>query len=397
MFIIEKLKLGSAFSGIGAWEEAFKNLGIDYDLQFFSEIDPYAIKSYCAIHNEPESKNIGDIITVDVKKLPDIDVLVYSPPCQAFSAAGRQLGFEDKRGILFFDALKIIEEKKPKYALMENVKGLTSKKFENEFALMLQSLEEAGYSNYLPPTRHNVLNATDYGMCQNRERVFIVSIRKDIDDGNFEFPKPISLEINLKDITNIKFDVKGCSLRTRNYMGQPQQLEVRKDNVSNTVITVPKDCMIAIVDDLYAGRPARVYDEVAPTLRADRQGLKVLELEDILEPDAKPPILHNIYGGFKEKEPRIFNDYSPTIRTAAGGGHIPSVCTTDESKVEKVVDGYRIRKLTPLECFRLQGFSDESFFKAKNAGVSNTQLYRQAGNSICVPVPQAIIKKLFDN
>ena len=280
---------------------------------------------------------------------------------------------------------------------MENVKGLTSKKFENEFKLMLQSLEEAGYNNYLPTTKHHVLNAKDYGMCQNRERVFIVSIRKDIDDGEFIFPETIQLELKLKDITNTDSEIKGCSLRTRNYMGQPQQLEIRKDNVSNTVTTVTKDCMVAIIDDLYAGRPARVYEDIAPTLRADRQGLKVLELEDILEEDANPPILHNIYGGFNEKEPRIFNDYSPTIRTAAGGGHIPSVCTTDESKVEKVVDGYRIRKLTPLECFRLQGFSDESFYKAKNAGVSNTQLYRQAGNSICIPVPQAIIKKLFNN
>lgn len=193
---------------------------------------------------------------------------------------------------------------------------MTSKKFEDEFSTMLKSLAEAGYNNYLPNNKHKVLNAKDYGMCQNRERVFIVSIRKDIDDGSFKFPEPFPLEF---------------------------------------------------------------------------------KLQDILEPDAQLPILHNIYGGFNEKEARIFNEYSPTIRTAAGGGHITSVCTTDESKVEKIVDGYKIRTLTPLECWRLQGFSDEDFYKAKNAGVSKTQLYRQAGNSICKVVPYHIFKNLFHN
>ena len=188
------LKVGSCFTGIGAWEKALIRLGIEFELMFFSEIDKYAIKSYCAIHNESESKNLGDITKVDVEKVPDIDLFVYSPPCQAFSVAGRQEGFNDKRGILFFDSLKIIEAKRPKICCMENVKGLTTKKFKNEFASMLESLEELGYNNY-----YQVLNAKHYGIPQNRERIFIISIRKDVDDCNFQFPEPFDNGLRLKD------------------------------------------------------------------------------------------------------------------------------------------------------------------------------------------------------
>ena len=145
---MDKLKIGSCFTGIGAWEKGFEYLGIDCDLKFFCEFDKYPVKSYIEMFNEDENKNIGDITKANVENLPDIDVFCYSPPCQAFSIAGKQLGFEDKRGILFFESLKIIQAKKPKYCLMENVKGLTTKKFNAEFQEMLKSLENEGYKNY---------------------------------------------------------------------------------------------------------------------------------------------------------------------------------------------------------------------------------------------------------
>lgn len=123
--------------------------------------------------------------------------------CQAFSLAGKQMGFDDERGVLFFDALRIIKVKKPKYALMENVKGLTGKKFKEEFYTMLKKLEEAGYNNY-----YKVLNSKDYGIPQNRERIFIVSIRKDIDDGSFEFPEEFDNGLRLKDMLEPIVDEK---------------------------------------------------------------------------------------------------------------------------------------------------------------------------------------------
>lgn len=203
------MKVLSLFSGIGAFEKALDNLQIPYELAGFSEIDKYAVKSYCAIHGVDESMNLGDITKIDEKALPkDVDLITYGFPCQDISLAGKQKGmFNDDgtqtRSGLFFEALRIIEATKPKIAIAENVKNLTGKKFKEQFELVLKSLEEAGYSNYW-----KVLNAKDYGIPQNRERVFIVSIRKDIDDGRFEFPEGFPLKLRLKDMLDAEVDEK---------------------------------------------------------------------------------------------------------------------------------------------------------------------------------------------
>jgi DNA (cytosine-5)-methyltransferase 1 len=306
---LEKLRVLELFAGIGAWSKALENLNIPHEVVLAVENDEKTIHSYNLIHNT-NFKPI-DITKLNEKEVPDCDIICYSPPCQAFSQAGKQLGFEDQRGILFFDALRIIKEKKPKYALMENVKGLTQKKFQNEFAIMLDELERAGYKNYW-----KVLNAKDYKIPQNRERVFIISVRDDINQ-EFNFPEPLQ--------DNNKIDV------------------------------------------------IKFFEE-----------------------DAVLPILHNIYGGFKEKKPRIFNEYSPTIRTAAGGGHIPSVCTRDENKVQKEVAGFKIRTFTPKECFRFMGFDDKDHdILIKENKIKNTQLYKMAGNSIVVDVVERIFYNLL--
>ena len=203
------MKILSLFSGIGAFEKALENLNVPFELVAFCEIDKYAAKSYCAIHSVDESKNLGDITKVDETKLPkDIDLLTYGFPCQDISLAGKQQGLFNEDGTqtrsgLFFDALRIIEATKPKIAIAENVKNLTSKKFAEQFRIVLDSLEEAGYNNYW-----KVLNAKDFGVPQNRERVFIVSIRKDIDHGLFQFPEPFSLEKRLKDVLEDEVDEK---------------------------------------------------------------------------------------------------------------------------------------------------------------------------------------------
>ena len=203
------LRYLSLFSGIGAFEKALTNLGVKYEVVNYCEIDKYASKSYSAIHGIPESKNLWDITKVNVCDLPkDIDLLTYGFPCQDISLAGKQKGmFNDDgsltRSGLFFKALDVIEYVKPKIAIAENVKALTSKKFTEQFKTILDSLEKAGYHNYW-----KVLNAKDYGIPQNRESVFIVSIRKDIDHNTFEFPKPYSLEKRLKDFLEPHVDEK---------------------------------------------------------------------------------------------------------------------------------------------------------------------------------------------
>ena len=174
----------------------------------FSEIDKYAAASYCAIHGIDASKNLGDITKIDESKLPkDIDLITYGFPCQDISLAGKQKGLFNEDGTptrsgLFFDALRIIEATKPKFAIAENVKNLTGKKFKEQFEIVLQSLENAGYNNYWM-----VLNAKDFGIPQNRERVFIISIRSDVDQG-YEFPEKQELKLRLKDMLEEKVDEK---------------------------------------------------------------------------------------------------------------------------------------------------------------------------------------------
>jgi DNA (cytosine-5)-methyltransferase 1 len=203
------LKLLSLFSGIGAFEKALDKLGVEYELINYCEFDKYASKSYAAIHNVDELLNLGDITKVNEKDLPkDIDLITYGFPCQDISLAGRQKGlFNDDgtqtRSGLFFEALRIIEETQPKIAIAENVKNLVGKKFKPQFEIVLESLDKAGYNNYW-----QVLNAKDYGIPQNRERVFIVSIRKDIDNGKFKFPEPFELKLRLKDMLEDEVDEK---------------------------------------------------------------------------------------------------------------------------------------------------------------------------------------------
>lgn len=179
----EKLRVLSLFSGIGAFEKALTNIGVNYDLVGFSEIDKYAIKSYCAIHNESEDKNLGDVSKVELDNIPNCDLITYGFPCQSFSVQGKKLGFEDReKGGLFFEAIRIAKDKKPKYMIAENVKNLISHDNGNTLSTVLSTLEDIGYVNYF-----KVLNSVNFGIPQRRERVFIVSIRKDIDK-KFEFP-----------------------------------------------------------------------------------------------------------------------------------------------------------------------------------------------------------------
>lgn len=201
------MKLLSLFSGIGAFEKALKNLGLPVEVVNFSEIDKFAAKAYCAVHGLPASLNLGDVAQIDATLLPDdIDLITYGFPCQDISVAGKQQGlFNDDgsqtRSGLFFEAARIIKATQPRVAIAENVKGLTSKKFAEQFDTVLNSLTEAGYINYWA-----VLNAKAFGLPHNRERLFIVSIREDLDTGCFCFPKGSGLNKTLADLLQTTVD-----------------------------------------------------------------------------------------------------------------------------------------------------------------------------------------------
>ena len=396
-------KVLSLFSGIGAFEKALKNIGVDYDLVGYSEIDKYASKSYAAVHNVDESMNLGDITKINEKELPkDIDLITYGYPCQDISLAGKQKGLFNEDGSktrsgLFFDALRIIEEIQPRVAIAENVKNLVGKKFKPQFDIILDSLDKAGYNNYW-----QVLNAKDYGIPQNRERVFIVSIRKDIDNG-FEFPKAVPLQLRLKDMLDDEVDERYYlskeqidRINNSNFMQEKKRLQ-EKDYVDTLLARDYKDPKCVAVEPKRIGG---LFD----TETSKHQAGSIWDKERI------SPTIDTMQGGYRQPlvtiDDNVSNDeikinvignYSPSgydaSRIVDENGLAPTV-KENHGTVTATIQNYRIRKLTPKECWKLMGFDDEDFEKAEKVN-SNTQLYKQAGNSIVVDVLENIFIELF--
>ena len=200
---METIKVFTAFSGYDSQMMALQRVAerhdgmIGFDLVGWSEIDKYAIKAHDLLFPEYKDRNYGDISKIDWPAVPDFDLFTYSSPCQDWSNAGLQRGGEEGSGTrssLLWECRKAIIAKKPKYLLLENVKALVGKKFRPYFDKWCNELSEYGYNNYW-----KVMNARDYGVPQNRERVFLLSIRKDADDGNFVFPQKFELKEFLKD------------------------------------------------------------------------------------------------------------------------------------------------------------------------------------------------------
>ena len=424
------MKLLSLFSGIGAFEAALDNIGIDFELVGYCEIDKYASKSYSAIHGVPESMNYGDITKIDEKKLPkDIDLITYGFPCQDISLAGKQKGLFNEDGSqtrsgLFFEALRIIEETQPKIAIAENVKNLVGKKFKEQFEIVLSSLEQAGYNNYW-----KVLNAKDFGIPQNRERVFIVSIRKDIDTGVFEFPEGYELKLRLKDL--LEDEVDECFYLSDEYMkrfinstnsgkypcgdeytvvGTTKAETDRMGTNSRHWVYDINDCMSTLDATMYkqpkqilVNRDTNKIIKVGH-INSSQDGV-VVSSDGIAKAHTSghcnmPKILvktNNSKGYDVAEVGDYINIERPGSTTRRGrvGHGVSQTLDTKENHCTIDYPPLRIRKLTPKECFRLMGFSDEDFEKAASV-CSNTQLYKQAGNSIVVDVLEELFCMMFD-
>lgn len=310
------MKVLSLFSGIGAFEKALDNLEIPYELVAYCEIDKYASKSYAAIHNVDESMNLGDITKVNEKELPkDIDLITYGFPCQDISLAGKQKGLFNEDGTqtrsgLFFEALRIIEETKPRVAIAENVKNLTSKKFSEQFKIVLESLEQAGYNNYW-----QVLNAKDYGIPQNRERVFIVSIRKDIDNGCFKFPEGFELKLRLKDMLDDEVDEKY-------YLSNVQ---VEKLHIKS------KEALIYDKSMLGFENSAREYNDIMPTITSREYKEPRVVNESRLNEINMLGLL-NIKGNEQVRRVYGADGIAPTLNTMQGGNRQPKVLIKEATK-----------------------------------------------------------------
>lgn len=538
----------------------------NWELVNFCEFDKFAIKSYCAIHNVDESLNLGDITKVDETKLADFNMICGGSPCQDFSVAGKQKGsvwtckdcgheynpltvhwikrgkcpqcnssnIEKTRSSLLVEYLRVIRANKPNFGIYENVKNIVGKQFrDTTFKLFEDELHEYGYNTYW-----KVLNAKNYGIPQNRERVYLIFIRKDLDNGQFKFPEPFDNGIRLKDILEDKVDEKfylsddKVQKFLNNFNQSKLPVTTRNSNISSTVrASYYKNGSRNICENIENGngyegvvesnnvkqignisnsnsswsnpQTGRIYnpDGISPTLntcgggqrepkiicgidksnnnpkiidnancvtsREDRgvsnregEGTAVLEY-----PKTSYCIDANYYKGTspeeyvkKHRRQLVFEENTikipqatkqgyveceiggvadlsyPNSKTRRGsvqeGGKISPTITATETGICKIeiadgcytsqsksftraplkglsrtlkanshdaglYDGIRIRKLTPKECFRLMGFSDQDFDAAQNAGISKSQLYKQAGNSIVVDVLYYIYVELY--
>ena len=416
------IKVLSLFSGIGAFERACCRIGLDWELVNYCEIDRWASLSYSMVNQCSESLNLRDVRAVTAETVRDraVDLITYGFPCQDISIAGKQQGFvndsgESTRSGLFFEALRIIKELRPRYAIAENVKALTSTKFKNEFATVLSSLEEAGYNNYW-----RVLNAKDYGIPQNRERVFIVSIRKDADEGDFQFPDKEPLMLRLRDMLEPAESVDEKYYLSTEREGVRRliaELEARYSLPAAARIgEAPVICQVGnIVDNPNRdSQRGRIYDPsgLAPTLNTvggggleakividgltrdtQKQKARVFNpsglAASLIATDYKEPPQISVIGQLKGGEKGRVVDRDGIGYTLTATEYKDPLKIAEPGNTRTV----RIRKLTPRECWRLMGFLDEEFDRVH--GISNSQLYKQAGNSIVVNVLSALLSQLF--
>ena len=417
------LRVFTAFSGYDSQCLALNRANIDYELVGWSEIDKFAIKAHNALFPLWSDRNFGDISQIDWNQVPDFDLFTYSSPCQDFSNAGKMQGGEKGSGTrssLLWECEKPIRAKMPKYLLLENVASILNKRNVHIFNSWLNVLSSIGYTNYW-----QVLNAKDYGVPQNRKRVFVVSVLNGIKP--YYFPKAIETNLRVKDILEENVDEsyylsdkyletfyktgkvwKGMSGVVGNIkklahtittdkgdglkiaVTYQQQLEPRTDGCSNTLTSVQKDNLIIEPDKVVAALRGR--EPVVLGWTRDSKGKVVdrhpVEISNTITSAKRdntqnyvvePTTTQRGHGYNPGKE---FKDVTPTITGS----------TWHFNNVLKLA--YRIRKYTERECFRLMGVHDTDSDKIRQV-VSKTQCYKLSGNSIVVDVLVAIFNQLF--
>lgn len=366
------IKVFEAFSGVGSQRMALRNIGLRHKVVAVSEIDKYALKSYEAIHGD--CPNVGDISKLNIEDIPDHDLFTYSFPCQDISVAGNQKGLDEGAGTrssLLWECRRVIEGKRPKYLLMENVKNLVGKKHKHNFDKWLEYLQSLGYTNYW-----EVLNAKDYGIPQNRERVFVVSIFGEHDD--YTFPPKLILDKRIKDILEHEVDEKYFLDKKWHFTKESEQKHDSNEIAQIDGINYKATRSIGDINKL-----CRTLDTMCGGQREPKILVHQATKKGYIEMDV-PGVCDLSYPKSKTRRGRVQE-----------GGNISPTLTATQQDICHIDSMYRIRKLTPKECWRLMGFTDEDFEKAKAARVSNSQLYKQAGNSIVVPVLEGIFRQMF--
>ena len=385
------MKFLDLFAGIGGFRIGMESAG--HECIGFCEIDKFARASYKAIHDTKGEIELHDITTVSddtIRGIGHVDVICVGFPCQAFSIAGARRGFEDTRGTLFFEIARFASILKPRYLFLENVKGLLNHDRGNTFEVILSALDELGYD-----VEWQVLNSKNFGVPQNRERVFIIGHLR---GGSGRKVFPLSGDGAAITCEQPKINKVG-NIRKK---GKSQSgVVVSIDSLAPTLCstTTQKDPLKVLIENEIKqfgvlqpnyNQSGVVYeiDGISPTIRAYQGGN--------LEPKIR--VKEATKQGYQEAEiGDSVNLSHPNSKTRRGrvGKKIANTLLTGESQ-GVVEPDFRIRKLTPRECWRLQGFPDWAFDKAQEVN-SNSQLYKQAGNSVTVNVISAIAQGLGGN
>jgi DNA (cytosine-5)-methyltransferase 1 len=355
------LKVGTLFSGIGAFEHALDRLSIKHKIVFACDIDSYVKKSYFENYKIQEDAWYDDVLKLNATKYinENIDIIVGGSPCQSFSFVGKQKGLEDDRGNLIFEFIRVVKECKPKMFIFENVKGLTTHESGKTFEYVLSKFNELDYN-----ISFDILKATDYGIPQSRQRLFLVGINKNTNI-TINFPPP-KLELTLK------------------------MQDLLEDNVNTQYYLQQKGQEFAVKDINLTKKYTQINGEIALCQKKNQQfnwhGDFVFEYRDIpdkyyLSDSVRDYVLKSGTKGFNMK---------PEIDLQIARPILSSVHKMHRAGVDNYVTKYgKLRKLTPRECLRLMGFSDN--FKI---AVSDTRMYQQAGNSIVVNVLMELIKNI---
>ena len=384
------MKFIDLFAGIGGFRLGMESAG--HECVAFCEIDKFARASYKAIHNTEGEIELHDITQVtddEIRNIGHVDAICGGFPCQAFSIAGRRRGFEDTRGTLFFEIARFASILKPKYLFLENVKGLLNHDKGDTFETILSALDELGYD-----VEWQVLNSKDFGVPQNRERVFIIGHLRG-ERGRKVFPiggkdeKSSAERLGINILGNTK-NPNGTAQGTRDIVNDPEGIVgtlTATDYKGPKQVAIPNEIKKYGVLQPNFNQSGVVYetDGISPTIRTMQGGG--------LEPKIR--VREATKQGYAEASVgdsvNLSHPNSKTRRGRVGELIANTLVTGDRQGV--VTSNFRIRKLTPRECWRLQGFPDWAFDKAQEVN-SNSQLYKQAGNSVTVNVIKEIARYL---
>lgn len=366
-----KLRIGTLFSGIGAIEHALERLDLEHEIIFAGDNDKFAKHSYHANYYHKLKSWHDDVRLFDAKPyLNEVDLVVGGSPCQAFSMVGKRLGLEDVRGTLFYDFARVIDECKPKVFIYENVKGLINHDGGRTWKVVQDVFHNLGYKIY-----SKVLNSKDFGIPQNRERIFVVGFKDNSQE--FSFPSPITLEATMQDFLEDYIDSK-FYLREKGV-----KFVTSSRNRKKRYTQINGDIMLCQKANQQSNWHGDFVFENCKLQEFDEFIFDVNEVEEkyYLSEKVKTYVLAEGTKNFKTSTKTDLPIARPLLQSM--------------HKMHRAgVDNYvthtgRIRKLTPRECLRLMGFRDS--FKIE---VSNTQMYRQAGNSIVVNVLIALLKQM---